>query len=213
MGILKKDMSDRSKNMLTRLGAIRYLSPWVFLALFMISASVSVLALRHNNQQMVKLRSAVYEADKSGGDVNAALNNLRWYIYGRMNTNLSSGGNAIKPPIQLKYTYERLQSTAQVAATNAGLYTEAENYCQDRIPASVSVSGRGRISCVQDYILNHGGKAPAAIPVGLYQFDFLSPTWSPDLAGWSLLVSVGLFLAFLVSFASDKLVSSRLKSI
>jgi len=184
---------------------------WVFLALFVLSGIVSIAALRHNNQQMIKLRQAVYQADKANGDVNGALNNLRQYVYGHMNTNLSSGNDPIKPPIQLKYTYERLLAAANQRANNSGLYTEAENYCQARIPASVSISGRGRIACVQDYILSHGGNAPAAIPAGLYEFDFASPSWSPDVAGWSLVVTALFFLAFAASFMIDKLVHAKLR--
>ncbi len=176
----------------------------VFLALFVIFALVSIYSLRHNNLTMVKLRNAVYDADKNNGDVNKSLNNLREYVYSHMNTNLSSGGNAIKPPIQLKYTYERLQSAAEAQANNQGLYTQAEDYCQARIPASVSISGRGRIDCVQNYILNHGGKAAPRVPAALYEFDFASPAWSPDLAGWSLLLAAVSFLAFIVRLAFDK---------
>jgi len=127
------------KKLFTKLRDVPY---WVFLALFVLSGIVSITALRHNNQQMIKLRQAVYQADKDNGDVNGALNNLRQYVYGHMNTNLSSGNDSIKPPIQLKYTYERLLAAANQRANNAGLYTEAENYCQTRIPASVSISGR-----------------------------------------------------------------------
>lgn len=185
---------------------------WVFLILFLISASIAVASLRHNNLTMIKLRDAVYAADKNNGDVNTALNSLRRYVYGHMNTNLSSGGNAIKPPIQLKYTYERLQKSAQSQANsmNSSLYTEAENYCQDQIPANLSFSGRARVPCVQDYVTTHGASAQA-IPAALYEYDFVSPAWSPDLAGWSLVISGILFLAFITSFAIDKLVSSKLR--
>jgi hypothetical protein len=35
-----------------------------------------------------------------------------------------------------------------------------------------------------------------AVPEGLYKFDFVSPRWSPDLAGWSLVFTIALtFLA------------------
>lgn len=149
---------------------------------------------------MIILRNQVYATDQSGGDVSTALNNLREFVYSHMNTNLSSGGNAIKPSIQLKYTYERLESAAQQQANNAGLYTDAENYCQAQIPASVSVSGRGRISCVQDYILSHGGQQAASIPAALYEFDFASPSWSPDLAGWSMVASGLFFVVFIIKF-------------
>src|SRR5579863_9194315 len=162
----------------------------VWLGLFLVSAIAAIFALRSNNEHMITLRNDVYAADKAGTGVEAALDKLRAYIYGHMNTNLSSGGNAIKPPIQLKYTYDRLESAAQASANNSALYTTAENYCQAQIPASVSISGRGRIGCVQDYILNHGGKAAAPIPAALYEYDFVSPLWSPDLAGWLVLISI-----------------------
>lgn len=204
-------MDSSIKKLLSHFSRVPY---WVFLILFLLSASVSVYALRHNNTTMIKLREAVYAADKKGGDVNGALNDLRQYVYSHMNTNLSSGDNAIKPPIQLKYTYERLQAKAQEQAnsTNSSLYTEAENYCQAQIPANLSFSGRARVPCVQDYVTTHGAKAQP-IPAALYQFDFVSPTWSPDLAGWSLVVSVLLFLALVASFTIDKLIKSRLKSL
>ncbi|MEX1058977.1 MAG: hypothetical protein WEC17_00870 [Candidatus Saccharimonadales bacterium] len=188
-----------------------YVPRYVFLVLFVVSALVSVYALRQNNLTMVELRDKVYEVDKNGGDVNGALNDLRQYVYSHMNTNLSSGNNAIKPPIQLRYTYERLVAEANKKANDSGLYTEAANYCQARIPASVSISGRSRISCVQDYILSHGGKPAASIPNALYQFDFVSPTWSPDFAGWSLVLTTALFLAFIAKIVFDKILGAQLR--
>jgi hypothetical protein len=184
---------------------------WVFGILFLLSSLTCVVALRHNNQTMVTLRSAVYEADKNNGDVNTALNNLRRYVYGHMNTNLSSGNNAIKPPIQLKYTYERLQSTEQkrVDTANTNVYTQAQTYCQQQ--NSADFSGRNRVPCVTDYVTTHGEKANS-VPAALYEYDFVSPKWSPDLAGWTLVISIVLFVALASSFAIDKLVSSKIKS-
>jgi hypothetical protein len=189
----------------------RYLPRYVFLILFVLSALLSVYALRSNNLTMVKLRDAVYEADEKGGDVNKPLNELRRYVHGHMNTDLSSGGNTIKPPIQLKYTYERLAAEAQKETNDSGLYTEAASYCQERIPASVSISGRRRISCVSDYILSHGGSAAPSIPPALYQFDFVSPTWSPDFAGWSLIATAILLLIFTARLVLGRILNSELR--
>ena len=191
--------------------AVIHTPTWVFAVLFGLSAITCVAALRHNNTEMIKLRSAVYAADKNNGDVNTALNNLRRYVYGHMNTNLSSGGNAIKPPIQLKYTYERLQAAEQkrVDTANTNVYTQAQTYCQQQ--NSVDFSGRNRVPCVTDYVTSHGEKANT-IPAALYEYDFVSPKWSPDLAGWSLILSIILFIALAASFTIDKLVSNRIKS-
>ncbi|HXY18190.1 MAG TPA: hypothetical protein VEH48_02095 [Candidatus Nitrosopolaris sp.] len=180
---------------------------WAFAAAFLISSSVSVLALRHNNQTMIKLRNALYAADKNNGDVNAALNNLRNYVYAHMNTNLSSGGNTIKPPIQLKYTYQRLVQAQQqqLDSQNSQLYTQAEDYCQAQ--DSTDYYGYYRVPCVENYLTNHGLRtADTSVPAGLYEFDFLSPAWSPDLAGWSLAVSSLMLLLLIV-----KLMTVRFK--
>lgn len=178
---------------------------YVFIAFFVTSLLVSIYALRQNNITMVKLRDAVYVADEKGGDVNTALNELRQYVYAHMNTNLSSGGNSIKPPIQLKYTYDRLVAEGEKAVNDEGLYTEAANYCQKKIPASVSISGRGRVACVQEYILSRGGKAAPKIPTALYQFDFVSPTWSPDFAGFMTALSGLLLILLVTKLTIDKL--------
>ena len=175
---------------------------WLYLLI--VSSLICVFALRHNNQQMVKLRNDVYAADKNNGDVNGALNNLRSYVYAHMNTNLSSGNDNIKPPIQLKYTYQRLYSAQlnQIQAANQQIYTDAQNYCQS---INQAYFGTTREPCVQNYVINHGIKsANISIPAGLYEFDFVSPTWSPDLAGWSLLISIIFLLAFLIKFAVNK---------
>ncbi|HET7827292.1 MAG TPA: hypothetical protein VFK97_00295 [Candidatus Saccharimonadales bacterium] len=185
---------------------IAKLTARTWLYLFIVSAIVCVLALRHNNQTMIKLRQAVYAADKNNGDVNTALNNLRAYVYAHMNTNLTSGGGNIRPPIQLKYTYQRLYDAQlnQVQSANQALYTDAENYCQAQ--DSTDFYGYYRLPCVQNYVINHGLKqADINIPVGLYEFDFVSPAWSPDLAGFSLLASVIFLLAFIIKYGRQKL--------
>lgn len=177
-----------------------------FLALFLLSGVICIMALRHNNVTMVSLRNDVYIADKNGGDVAGALDKLREYVYSHMNTNLSTN-NGIKPPIQLSYTYARLQ---EKQSQNSDLYVEAKDYCEARIPANVSVSGQGRVDCIADYVTSRGSK-PANIPVGLYQFDFLSPRWSPDLAGFSLLSTVLSFIIFIIVFILNRIFRKRIQ--
>jgi hypothetical protein len=175
------------------------ISSRAILYLLIASSLLSLMALRHNNQTMASLRDTVYAADKDNKDVNTALNNLRRYVYGHMNTNLSSGNNNIKPPIQLKYTYQRLVEAQanQLQAANQKLYADAQAACK---AAGQTEFGAGT-ACVQNYVVNHGGQSDANIPAGLYQFDFVSPTWSPDLAGWSLLLSILLLLLLIVRFS------------
>jgi hypothetical protein len=152
---------------------------------------------------MTKLRSAVYAADKNNGNVEVALQQLQAYVTTHMNTNLDSGNGTVYPPIQLKYTYQRiLQSESQSAASaNAGLYTAAQNYCQQE--DSVDFSGRNRVPCIEQYVETHDAQLPT-IPAALYEFSFASPSWSPDFAGWSLLAAIVSWLLFVVIVCADR---------
>ena len=112
-----------------------------------------------------------------------------------MNTHLAAPGGAY-PPVQLKYRYDRLvaDQKAQQPA-NAALTTEAQNYCEAQIPSGRSLN---RIDCIQNYILSHGTPVTVSIPDSLYKFDFVPPVWSPDLAGFSLLITAVLVLALVI---------------
>lgn len=187
---------------------LRPIRPWYFLIVALLSGVVCVVSLRQNNLHMAKLRDAVYAADKSGHDVQAALQNLQVYVTSHMNTELAVGPNAPYPPIQLQYTYDRAVQAAGSSASsqNAKVYTDAQHYCEAKIPDGFS--GRYRIACVQDYIGSHGVKAPT-IPDSLYKFDFVSPTWSPDLAGWSLVAALLSTLAFVGLWVAERWLKLR----
>jgi hypothetical protein len=178
----------------------RVLKPWYFLVLAAITGVIFIFAMRSNYSHMVTLRQAVYDADKSGQGVNEALNNLQKYVYAHMNTNLATK-DGVYPPIQLKYTYDRLVQVQgdAAAAANSRLYTEAQHYCETQ--NSADFSGRNRVPCIENYVSSHTSAASANIPDSLYKFNFASPRWSPDMAGWSelltiifVLTAVGLFV-------------------
>lgn len=185
------------------------ISPWFFLALTAVFVVISVGALRQNNIRMLELREAVYTADKQNKDVEAALRELREYIYAHMNTDLSANSNGIYPPVQLKYRYERLVAAekARVSKANNAIYTKAQAYCEKRFPAGLS--GSGRIPCIQDYV-SRSGEKEQNIPDALYKFDFVSPRWSPDLAGWSIVVAVICFIMFVIRWLGNWWMKSQL---
>jgi preprotein translocase subunit SecF len=184
------------------LGGFRSIKPIYWLLLFFAACGLSIYSLRANNLTMVHLRTALYQADKNNTDVSQKLNALQAYVTSHMNTDLSTGPNAAYPPIQLQYTYQRLEAAEQqrVTTTNSKVYSQAEIYCQQQNP--VSFSGRTRVPCIEQYVEQNGTKVQA-ISSALYEFDFVSPTWSPDLAGWSILASVILFILFVTSWVTS----------
>jgi hypothetical protein len=173
----------------------RHASPWYFVVGVLIFGTISLVSLRHNNEKMVHLRDAVYAADKNNGDVEGRLRVLRQYVYSHMNSSLTSGPNAVHPPIQLKYTYERLQQSKeqQLSAGDSVLYQAAQNYCDGQSDVGSEV-----IACIQQYAIDHGAQL-APVPPSLYEFDFVSARWSPDLAGWSLVLTVLSALGLLIT--------------
>lgn len=176
---------------------------YLFTAL-LLCVLVHVVALRANNIRMAELRDAVYVADEKGEGVEKALQDLRAHVNSHMNTRLDAG-KGIYPPIQLKHTYERLVKAEQdrVSAANTQIYTDAQNHCE-RVN-STSVLGRDRVGCIEEYVKSHGAIQPRTIPDALYKFDFVSPRWSPDLAGWSLVLAGLLLLLTVLRFAAGRL--------
>jgi hypothetical protein len=171
---------------------------WYFLLLAVIFGALALSALRQNNLRALELRNQVLRADEQNGDVEAALKTLREHVYAHMNTNLATS-TSVYPPIQLKYRYDRLVAAekARVAEQSKNtVYNDAQKHCEQTQPQSFF--GAGRLPCIQAYIDSH--PAPAVkeqpIPDALYKFNFESPRWSFDLAGWSIILCVIFSITF-----------------
>ena len=180
---------------------IRPFKAWPFLVLSLVFLAVGIYGLRQNNFEMIRLRDEVIKADERGGDVEETLAELREHVHGHMNTDLSGGDFGIKPPIQLKNRYEQLAKieNERVKEERKQIQSTAEKICGERYPGAGFNSPR--VECIAEYMRVN---APSAneVPSELYKFDFVSPRWSPDLAGWSLLAAAALFLVFVFKLAA-----------
>jgi hypothetical protein len=180
------------------------INPLYLLVLGALSGAVCLFALRANNEHMLQLRTQLYQADQSNGDVQTALRNLQQYVVSHMNTDLSTGNSGVYPPIQLQGTYDRLVQArgAALQQQNSQIYTDAQHYCEQQ--NSVDFSGHNRVPCIEQYVQNHGVKLPT-IQDSLYKFNFIAPRWSPDLAGWSMVTGGLAFAGALILFAVGRL--------
>ena len=210
-------MSGTDKRRLHHLWTkLRRIKPWYFLILALVSAVICIFALRANNLHMIELRQAVYQADKDNGDIEAALRALRGHVYGHMNTSLAAGPNAVHPPIQLQFTYQRLLDAKKAGAnatngSNEDIYSQAQKYCEQAIPGGVS--GSYRLSCIQSFVKQRSlGSADISVPKNLYQFDFVAAKWSPDLAGWSMVATFVFLLSGIFGYLWQLVIRRRLRS-
>lgn len=179
---------------------LRRLSYWYFLIAFVASSFVFILAYRNNNLTALRLRDQLLANDQAGTHVEESLDSLRSYIYGHMNASLAGGPDSIYPPIQLKGTYNRMVAAEQqqVAASNAQIAVQADNSCLGQFPGEKT----GYLLCVQNYEAGHDVMAQP-IPADLYKFDFISPRWSPDLAGWSLVLAIVFLVLFVFRYGLE----------
>jgi len=176
------------------------------------SGAISIYALRANNLKMLELKQAVLTADQQDLNIETALNNLRQFVYSHMNTNLRTGSNSDELPIQLVNKFNRDVATAraQLAAKGGSdqIYKDAQNKCEQ-----LSLAIPARAQCIEDYVTAHGSDIPQLNlpPKEAYTFDFASPIWSPDLAGWSLVITAILGLLLIARLLASLFIKGYLK--
>lgn len=178
---------------------MRSIRTWQLLLVFVLFFALSIYLLRQNNLNMIKLREAVKTADLQNSDVQGALSALQQYVTSHMNTNLGEG-------IYLEKTYQRaydraVQAKLQVGSSSSTAYQQADRDC--RAVFSNTYSFQAYIQCVTAKITALGSaqdplagvKAPST---DLYRHNFASPIWTPDLAGWTVLITILLFIIILI---------------
>jgi hypothetical protein len=181
---------------------------WQLFIVFIILISTSIMALRRNSQNLEPLVEAVIIADETGKGTDEAVRQLGNYMSSHMNT-------LIDEPIQLAQTYQRdadkiLQQTQ--ATSDGSIYKLAQKECEN---PNVLLSVRA--ACIQDYVTRNvqPGQEPQTVKfpdTAAYTFEFVSPRWSPDLAGWLSLASVWTGVVLISRFLAGMIVKRVLKN-
>jgi len=155
---------------------------------------ISLVALRNNNLQMLELYKKVENADTSGTATYDHLRELQVYVASHMNATPPKLGT--NPGIQLKGTYERAKKAEsdRVTSERERVYNEAISYCEVALPKSLLSE---RAQCIIDRNASQA-IVERQIVADLYRYDFVSPKWSADVAGWSVIASVVLIGTFVL---------------
>lgn len=146
---------------------------------------------------MLQRREAVIAADKSGNqeDIANRLYELQRYVSTHMNTDMGSG-------IYLENQFQRDREAALQAATDGtdssnNVYKEITDACRAQYSIWASY-----FQCVTDRLNSTpaGQDSLATVQqpnIEAYKHNFASPVWSPDFAGWSVVLVVA--IAFLTA--------------
>lgn len=192
------------------------LQTWQLIVILVLMVFVSATLLRLNNLGMIERRSAVMTADKSGDpqQIETALSELQQYVTNHMNTDLGRG-------VYLVESYNRdsakvLQQANDAANPNSAVYQQASVTCRDRFQGGVESFRNDYVQCVLAEVNALSSGADPAGGIGLpkaelYRYDFVSPTWSFDLAGISVLLTTLLLVMIVLKIAFSLIAQSILK--
>ncbi|CAN5414793.1 hypothetical protein BH10PAT4_BH10PAT4_1170 [soil metagenome] len=176
---------------------------WQLVVLLILAAFLAATFLRLNNIGMVQRREAVLTADDAGDSevTITRLYDLQRYVSSHMNTDMGKG-------LYLEASYKRDIKTAYEkvstdANPNGNIYKKAQDVCAPKFtrwsPAYVQCTSSELAKYPAATDLVNNVQLPRA---DSYLHVFVSPLWSPDFAGWSVLVCIALIVMILARITS-----------
>jgi len=184
---------------------VKNIKTWQLVIIFILVSFLAATFLRLNNIGMEQRRDALVAVDKTGdqAQITARLGDLRDYVSAHMNTDLGHG-------VPLQASYDRAVEVARQAALNTtgsagNIYKLADEYCKPQFRAYSTAYLNCFLAQLNKYPsdaidTDQQIKWPDA---NLYMYNFVSPVWSPDLAGWTVLVSLVLLIIIIVRIISS----------
>lgn len=175
---------------------IQKVKTWQLIVLLILSGFISATFLRLNNVGMIQRLDAVKVADEQGDDnvTRNRLLDLQHYVASHMNTDQND--------VYLASSYERDRAALVEAAAsntdNSVINAEVDAICKPQF----SGYSQGYVEC---FAREYAAYAPGDSPVSQvkapdpdkYRFVFAAPLWSPDFAGFSVLISLGIGLVII----------------
>jgi hypothetical protein len=176
---------------------------WQLIILLIMAAFLSATFLRLNNIGMIERRTAVITADDAGNAETTItrLYDLQRYVSAHMNTDMGKG-------LYLEASYKRDVQTAYNKASsdtnpNGNIYKKVQEVCAPRFTRW----SLAYVQCTSSELAKYPAATNLVSDVQLPKADaylhvFISPLWSPDFAGWSVLVCIALILMILARITS-----------
>lgn len=190
-------MADK-RSVKKQLKQLEYVKTWQLVLLLILSLFVSATFLRLNNVGMIERRHAVESADKVGDidSISDALFDLQRYSAAHI--------NADSGDVYLVETFNRDVEKAMKDAlsrnkTKNNVLQLADAACRPRF----YTYSQAYTLCVRDEQAKYPQATDPSDDVKFpdpsqYKHAFVSSLWSPDFAGWSIVVSLVLLIMLIV---------------
>ena len=193
-------MADR-KQVGYDLRRLKRIKTWQLAILLIFFGFIAATFLRLNNIGMVERRAAVITADTSGDSekTKERLFDLQRYVTSHMNTNMGKG-------VYLEETYKKDVQAAYASATNdtnpnGNIYKKAQEVCRPQF----DYMSYAYIQCTTSELAKYPASNDLISSVELpkadsYRHNYISPIWSPDFAGFSVLIFVVILIMIISRF-------------
>ena len=175
---------------------------WQLIILLILMGFVSATFLRLNNIGMVERRAAVITADNAGNNekIQNALYDLQRYISAHMNTDLGKGVF-----LETTYNNDRNKLVAEAANDinpNGNIYAKVQEICRPQFSRYSFAYTQCTLNELDKY--QPSGKLTSSVKLSpdAYMHNFTSPLWSPDFAGWSMLICVVILIMIIARLTS-----------
>ncbi|MDK2899002.1 MAG: hypothetical protein PWQ10_189 [Patescibacteria group bacterium] len=156
---------------------------WQLFILLILAVFISATFLRLNNIGMIERREAVLSADETGDDniTQTRLYDLQRYVSAHMNTDMGKG-------IYLEGAYKRdMEAAYNKLSSEDNIYKKAQNVCA---PQFTSWS-QAYVQCTVSELAKYPEAETVELPLAnMYLHTFVSPLWSSDFAGWSVVFCI-----------------------
>ena len=176
---------------------------WQLVILLILATFLAATFLRLNNIGMIERRSAVLAADEAD-DSEATINrlyDLQRYVSSHMNTDMGKG-------VYLESSYKRdyqkaIDQAASDSKPNGTIYKKAQDVCAPQF----SRYSYAYLQCTTSELAKYPAASDPASAVktplaDTYLHVFVSPLWSPDFAGWSVVLWILLALMLVTRIIS-----------
>ena len=182
---------------------LQRIKTWQLVILLILASFVAATFLRLNNIGMVERRKAVVAADEAGnsGVTINRLYDLQRFVSAHMNTDMGKG-------LYLETSYKRddqaaLDKASQDSNPNGNIYKKAQEVCAPQF----SRYSYAYLQCTTGELAKYPAASDPASSVqrphpDSYLHVFVSPLWSPDFAGWSVVACLVISLMISVRLLS-----------
>jgi hypothetical protein len=206
-----KPVAEEKRRIRKTIWRLNRVKTWQLLVVLLLMVFITATFLRLNNIGMVQRRAAVLAADQTGNPetIQSRLYDLQRFSAEHMNAN--TGEFYLEG--QYKRDVERIIKAASDDSNPQGnIHVKADEVCRPQF----AVWSQAYVQCFTDELAKY---PPSPDPTqnvslpstSLYRHNFASPLWSPDFAGWSVMICIVLILMIIVRLVSLGILNLLLK--